>query len=206
MPELRSNKRVGVRAGPPIQRKRDPARRDDGMRGFAYQVISRAELDRRGTRLCFGKPALLIEREGQVRPPLTSKGGRGGVTDSEPDMPSAGASGAICVQRFDGSRNSAIHTTYRSSLRSSSIQEPRYPLLRVVFCWIGCCEAPFLPFRVVSVWSVRGVVLVGPERGLSPPHDGRVAGRPAPAPGHPKDSPPPRKEKGGKRVKRVEAG
>ena len=40
--------------------------------------------------------------------------------------------GAICVQRFDDSRNSAIHTTYRISLRSSSLQEPRYPLLRVV--------------------------------------------------------------------------
>ena len=48
-------------------------------------------------------------------------------------MPSAEASGAICVQRFDGSRNSAIHTTYRISLRSSSLREPRYPLLRVVF-------------------------------------------------------------------------
>lgn len=42
-------------------------------------------------------------------------------------------SSAICVQRFDGSRNSAIHTTYRISLRSSSLREPRYPLLRVVF-------------------------------------------------------------------------
>ncbi len=48
-------------------------------------------------------------------------------------MPLAEASGASCVQRFDGSRNSAIHTTYRISLRSSSIREPRYPLLRVVF-------------------------------------------------------------------------
>ena len=57
---------------------------------------------------------------------------RWGYTDSEPNMPSAETLGAICVQRFDGSRNSAIHTTYRSSLRSSSIQEPRYPLLRVV--------------------------------------------------------------------------
>ena len=47
-------------------------------------------------------------------------------------MPSAEASGAMCVQRFDGSRNSAIHTTYRISLRSSSLREPRYPLLRVV--------------------------------------------------------------------------
>jgi hypothetical protein len=52
--------------------------------------------------------------------------------DAEADMPLAEASGATCVQRFDGSRNSAIHTTYRISLRSSSIREPRYPLLRVV--------------------------------------------------------------------------
>jgi hypothetical protein len=44
----------------------------------------------------------------------------------------AEASSAICVQRFDGSRNSAIHTTYRISLRSSSLREPRYPSLRVV--------------------------------------------------------------------------
>ncbi len=47
-------------------------------------------------------------------------------------MLSAEASSAICVQRFDGSRFSAIHTTYRISLRSSSLREPRYPLLRVV--------------------------------------------------------------------------
>jgi len=40
---------------------------------------------------------------------------------------------ATCVQRFDDSRSSAIHITYRSSLRSSSMQEPRYPLLTVVF-------------------------------------------------------------------------
>ena len=44
----------------------------------------------------------------------------------------AEAATAICVQRFDDSRNSAIHTTYRISLRSSSLREPRYPLLRVV--------------------------------------------------------------------------
>jgi hypothetical protein len=58
--------------------------------------------------------------------------------DAEADMPSAETSGASCVQRFDGSRNSAIHTTYRISLRSSSIREPRYPLLRVVS---GCLWA-----------------------------------------------------------------
>ena len=48
---------------------------------------------------------------------------------------------AICVQEFDDSRNSAIHMTYRSSLRSSSTWEPRYPLLQVVlviFCFYVC--------------------------------------------------------------------
>jgi hypothetical protein len=39
---------------------------------------------------------------------------------------------AICVQRFDDSLNSAIRITYRISLRSSSLREPRYPLLTVV--------------------------------------------------------------------------
>lgn len=39
---------------------------------------------------------------------------------------------ALCVRDFDDSRNSAIHTTYRISLRSSSSQEPRHPLLKAV--------------------------------------------------------------------------
>ncbi|KAG6627051.1 hypothetical protein CIPAW_15G096400 [Carya illinoinensis] len=43
------------------------------------------------------------------------------------------ASGATCVQRLDDSRDSAIHTKYRISLRSSSMREPRYPLPRVNF-------------------------------------------------------------------------
>ena len=43
---------------------------------------------------------------------------------------------ATCVQRFDDSRNSAIRITYRISLRSSSLREPRYPSLRVVRVYI----------------------------------------------------------------------
>ena len=39
---------------------------------------------------------------------------------------------ARCVQRFNDSLNSAIHITYRISLRSSSMREPRDPLLKVV--------------------------------------------------------------------------
>ena len=38
----------------------------------------------------------------------------------------------MCVQRLDDSLNSAIRTTYRSSLRSSSKHEPRGPPLEVV--------------------------------------------------------------------------
>ena len=40
--------------------------------------------------------------------------------------------GAMCVQKFDDSRNSAIHTTYRALLRSSSMWEPRNPLYSVL--------------------------------------------------------------------------
>jgi hypothetical protein len=39
----------------------------------------------------------------------------------------------MCVQRFDDSQCSAIHTTFRASLRSSSMREPRDPLLKVLF-------------------------------------------------------------------------
>src|ERR1035438_3222654 len=55
------------------------------------------------------------------------------LTPMRQACPREGPSGATCVQRLDGSRDSAIHTTYRISLRSSSMQEPRYPLPRVIF-------------------------------------------------------------------------
>ena len=66
--------------------------------------------------------------------------GREGNNDSEADVPSTKAFGAICVQNFNDSRGSAIHTTYRISLRSSSLREPRYPLLRVVFRCNACAR------------------------------------------------------------------
>lgn len=40
--------------------------------------------------------------------------------------------GASCVQRFNDSQIHANRTTYRTLLRSSSLQEPRDPLLKVV--------------------------------------------------------------------------
>ncbi|KAF2663135.1 hypothetical protein BT63DRAFT_380358 [Microthyrium microscopicum] len=47
-------------------------------------------------------------------------------------MPKRILLGAMCVQKFDDSLNSAIHITYRISLRSSSMPEPRDPLLKVL--------------------------------------------------------------------------
>ena len=40
---------------------------------------------------------------------------------------------ASCVQNFDDSLDSAIRMTYRISLRSSSLWEPRHPLNQVLF-------------------------------------------------------------------------
>src|SRR6185295_4086977 len=51
--------------------------------------------------------------------------------------PQPEGSGATCVQKLDGSRDSAIHTRYRILLRSSSMREPRYPLPRVVLVKIA---------------------------------------------------------------------
>ena len=56
-------------------------------------------------------------------------------------MPPGKPEGASCVQEFDDSLNSAIRITYRISLRSSSIREPRYPLLRVVLIISYICQA-----------------------------------------------------------------
>jgi hypothetical protein len=50
---------------------------------------------------------------------------------------------ATCVQRFDDSLNSAIRITYRISLRSSSLWEPRYPLLRVVYSVVRSNQSDF---------------------------------------------------------------
>ena len=55
--------------------------------------------------------------------------------DTQTDMLPGYPESAICVQIFDDSLNSAIHTTYRNWLRSSSMHEPRDPPLEVVSCY-----------------------------------------------------------------------
>ena len=52
---------------------------------------------------------------------------------------------AMCVQSLDDSLDSAIRITYRISLRSSSLREPRHPplkvFLEVLFCLSCSCAA-----------------------------------------------------------------
>ena len=64
----------------------------------------------------------------------------------------------MCVQSFDDSRGFAIRITYRISLRSSSLWEPRHPLLKVVpmvaflLPFEGCLHAHgVLPRRFVNL-------------------------------------------------------
>ena len=57
----------------------------------------------------------------------------------------------MCVQRFDDSLISAIHITYRISLRSSSMREPRDPLLKVlIFCFNTQTDMLQAEFKVSS--------------------------------------------------------
>ena len=55
---------------------------------------------------------------------------------------------AICVQRLDDSLNSAIHTRYRSLLRSSSMHEPRDPPSEVVNYFLTHGS---IPKRIIQV-------------------------------------------------------
>ena len=59
------------------------------------------------------------------------------VTDTQTGMLPGIPGSAICVQGFDDSLNSAIHTTYRISLRPSSLRLPRHPWFAIVkvFCF-----------------------------------------------------------------------
>jgi hypothetical protein len=68
----------------------------------------------------------------------------------------------MCVQNFDDSLNSAIRITYRISLRSSSLREPRYPSLKVVLHCVSCAEraitpTPTLCFRYTVAYIVKMV-------------------------------------------------
>ena len=84
--------------------------------------------------------------------------------DTQTGMPFGIPKGARCVQRFDDSLNSAIHITYRISLRSSSMPEPRDPLLKVLM--ISNLTQTHYSGRVLGCVGGRG------PGGRSPPATG----------------------------------
>ncbi|PLB42900.1 hypothetical protein P170DRAFT_371138, partial [Aspergillus steynii IBT 23096] len=83
--------------------------------------------------------------------------------------------GAMCVQRLDDSLNSAIHINYRISLRSSSMPEPRDPLLKV----LTDCDTIDSDDKTSD--SVHVGVSGGRSPGGKPSPGGRVDGGPAEA-------------------------
>ena len=83
---------------------------------------------------------------------------------------------AMCVQNLDDSRGLAIRITYRISLRSSSLWEPRHPLLKVVIQFHALTWrrrhtlAGRLRFRslgqlLVIMWRLTGPTALSPHRG-----------------------------------------
>ena len=66
----------------------------------------------------------------------------------------------MCVQRFDDSQCSAIHTTFRASLRSSSMREPRDPLLKVLILKFDSDDMDF---------SIKAATLTGRRSTMSLP-------------------------------------
>ena len=85
-----------------------------------------------------------------------------GVADTQRGMLPAKTESAMCVQNFDDSRSLAIRITYRISLRSSSLWEPRHPLLKVVFtfAFVGTTtnrtHVPFIAHLHIS-WLFIGI-------------------------------------------------
>ena len=84
----------------------------------------------------------------------------------------------MCVQNFDDSRGLAIRITYRISLRSSSLWEPRHPLLKVVMSLAFRASHPPEGRTVHPSHSDTGFIS-GSVMGfiLAPPPEGRVQGK-----------------------------
>lgn len=107
------------------------ARHAKGKTSFSLRCCAGKKLQSRRVSLPFeghGLPATAGGRDAST--PHTQV--RWVISDTQTDMLLGEPKSAICVQRFDDSLNSAIHTTYRSWLRSSSMREPRDPPSKVV--------------------------------------------------------------------------
>ena len=114
----------------PLRRHRTPAKLGCSVRYYYHTEKHgpRRASARLGIALLQGTVRFAAKGHLMAKPP-----GRFDVrNDAQTDVLLGMPKSAICVQRFDDSLNSAIHITYRSLLRSSSIHEPRDPPFKVV--------------------------------------------------------------------------
>ena len=114
------------------------ARADDRRSGNTSVHCAIAHTARRAWRRPSLQPAPNATTRARRRPRSAARAPDGARATTRVEAPleeacsQAEPGSASCVQRFDDSLNSAIRTTYRISLRSSSLREPRYPSTRVV--------------------------------------------------------------------------
>ena len=104
-----------------------------------------------------------------------TQAGLEGSNDARTGMPPGIPGGAMCVQRLDDSLNSAIHITYRISLRSSSMPEPRDPLLKVLNNLYLDSDCNFhTEFKVSSAGAARGQMPPGGREAGPPKQQGTI--------------------------------
>jgi hypothetical protein len=96
-------------------------------------VSRRTHVLRCKNHTCVRRP--YICRAPRVREISHTRGGEGFSADTPTSMLPGMPGSARCVRRFDDSLGSASRKTYRISLRSSSLREPRYPSLKVIFAF-----------------------------------------------------------------------
>jgi hypothetical protein len=113
-----------------------------------------------GTADAFGAPA---SPRGGSRGAQHQARGLEGRNDARTGMPAGIPAGAMCVQRLDDSLNSAIHISYRISLRSSSMPQPRDPLLKVLIVCLLYSEETL--GKIIEFGCRRRA---GPPGGVSP--------------------------------------
>ncbi len=87
------------------------------------------------TQPCISSKGVLVPGTDSSHQPLNcvQQQRRVGFADTQTSMLPRELGSAMCVQNLDDSRGLAVRITYRISLRSSSLWEPRHPLLKVVF-------------------------------------------------------------------------
>ena len=127
-----------------------------------------------------------------ARRPVRGGGHRGGLgTPLEGTYFQAELGNAMCVQSLDDSLNSAIHITYRISLRSSSLREPRYPSAGVVVRFVGWARAAGTRERTAAAPNLGGTEGEADAGVRRPLPNGRERAQCAPGRTCPRTPPPP---------------